>query len=421
LIRGWQGPLIVGALLRVSAWASGLWSGGWVQTDTPQYWGLASDGLAAYHATDGPLYALGLMRPPGYPAILAASRLVFDNYAGAALLQIGFGLAAIVLTYALGRRVADPSVAAVAAWWLALSPLHLVESSVLLTEIPFSAFMLGAAVLVSPWVAAGVVEWWRWAVAGLLLGIAILIRPIALYLPLVVVLATALAPSPRRLRIIVAGLVLLAGAAVPVGGWMARNHELTGVATVSTIEGTNLAFYRAAGAIAVEDRIPLEEAQRGMAALVDARTDPAMNPAEIARVEARIGVREILEHPLGYGCTALRGLILTLFGPARSHFIERFQATPLDLLTRPLVVLSALSAALLACLSVAGATIWVRARAWRSLWVVGLPILYLLAIGSGQEAWARFRMPLEPFLVVLAAPAIVRGTRILRKGVILRT
>jgi 4-amino-4-deoxy-L-arabinose transferase-like glycosyltransferase len=413
--RGWPGPVIVGALLRVAAWASGLWSGGWVQTDTPQYWALASNGLAAYHAREGWLYGLALMRPPGYPAILAAMRLVYDDYAGAAFLQVGFGLAAIVLTYSLARRVADPAVAAVAAWWVALSPLHVVESSVLLTEVPFSVFLLAAAFVVAPRAEVEPLEWWRWGAAGLLLGLAILIRPIALYLPPVVLLVMASISSTRRLRMIAAGLALVAGAAVPVGSWMARNHRVTGVATVSTIEGINLAFYRAAGAIAVEDRIPLDEAQERVAALVAAETDPDMNPAQVARVETRVGVREILRHPLGYAWTALRGLALTLFGPARSHFVERFHATPLELATRQLIALSALSAALLSILSLAGTTLWLRARRWRPLLVVGLPVLYLLAIGSGQEAWARFRVALEPFLVILAAPALLRWVR-LRPG-----
>jgi hypothetical protein len=76
--------------------------------------------------------------------------MIHNSYAGVSLMEVGFGLAAIALTYALASRISGTRVATLAAWWLALSPIHIIDSSVLLTEIPISVFLLIAVVLLAP-------------------------------------------------------------------------------------------------------------------------------------------------------------------------------------------------------------------------------------------------------------------------------
>jgi 4-amino-4-deoxy-L-arabinose transferase-like glycosyltransferase len=401
ILREWRGPLLVGAVLRVLAWSAGLWSAGWIQTDTQQYWSLASYGMAGYNASSGWLYNWGLMRPPGYPAILATLRMINNTYAGVSLMQVGFGLAAIALTYALASRVTGKRAATLAAWWLALSPIHIIDSSILLTEIPFSVFLLIAVFLLAPIVERDSLEGWRWSASGFALGMATLIRPVAFYLPLAVLFVMAL--SRLRRRLLVPALLFLIAFALPVGGWLARNYRVTGVATISTIQGINLAYYRAAGAMAVEDKISIGEAQQRMLNLIASEGGAGLNLAERAQVETRVGLREIFRHPWGYMYTAVRGLAYTLVGPARSHFVERLRGTSLEFLTPPLVAASAASAILLSIGSMIGALAWFRAREWRKLLLLGLPLAYFLLVGSGHEAWARFRVPLEPLMVIFAA------------------
>lgn len=412
----WKAPLVVGAVVRVLVWAGGLPSHGWVQTDTPQYWWLSADLLAGYSVRDGYLYDWGLMRPPGYPLLLALMRIVTDSDQGVALLQIGFGVAAIGLTYALAARLADRTVAAIAAWWLAVSPIHVVDSSVLLTEVPFSVFLLAAVLLVAPIAHRDEARPWRWAAAGLTLGFATLIRPIALYLPVAVLLAVL--ASRHRRRLVGPALVLLAASALPAGAWIARNYTVTGVATISTIQGLNLAYYRAAGAIAAEEGIPIEAARERIDASVRAESFRGMNLGELAQIQERVGMREIARHPTGYALAAARGLGRMLVGPARSHFVERFQDTRVEFVTMPLVAASAASAILLTLASAIGTLAWLRARAWRPLLLVGVPLGYMLLVSAGHEAWARFRVPLEPLLVVLAAVGIMSARRALaaRRG-----
>jgi uncharacterized membrane protein YfcA len=151
----------------------------------------------------------------------------------------------------------------------------------------------------------------------------------------------------------------------------------------------------------------MAEAQQRMLNLVASEREPGSNPAERGRVETRVGIREIFRHPWGYAYTVVRGLVYTLVGPAQSHFVERFRGSPVEFLTPPLVVASAASAVLLTMASLIGAFAWIRAREWRRLLLLGLPLCYLLLIGSGPEAWARFRVPLEPILAIFAAVGLL--------------
>ena len=406
---GWHPPLLTGAVVRILAWSAGLWSYGWVQTDTVQYWELSARGLAGYGARAGQLYEWALMRPPGYPAILAVMRLMHDSPAFVSLLQTGFGIAVIGLTYFVGKKLGGEAVGALAAWWVALSPILVIDSSVILTEVPYTAFLLLAVYFVAPLVEHGTLGNRRWAGAGLTLGLATLIRPISLYAPIAVLVA--LAASRSRLRNLASGLVFLVAFSVPVGLWMARNHAVTGVATISTIQGINLAYYRAAGAIAAEQGSTVEQARAQIISRVTAESEPGMNPAELSQVESRVGLEEIAEHPAGYLLAAAKGLALTLFGPARSHIQERFHSTPIEFLAGPLSILSAASASLLVLAAGVGMLLWIREKRWRALFILLVPTAYLLLIGAGQEAWARFRIPVEPLLAILAGAAIVGAHR----------
>ena len=136
-LTGWRVPVLVGALVRVLAWSAGF----------------------GVKGGSKPALPLGTDAPPWFSSDSGDLRLVSDSYAGVALLQVGFGLA-VALTYALAQRLVGAEVAAIAAWWMALSPIHVIDSSVLLTEVPFSVLLLASVVLVAPLVEREHLEGW---------------------------------------------------------------------------------------------------------------------------------------------------------------------------------------------------------------------------------------------------------------------
>jgi 4-amino-4-deoxy-L-arabinose transferase-like glycosyltransferase len=404
----WVVPVIVGALARIGVWALGVSQQTYLSRDTQGYWSLSEDLLSAYDGTNPALLETALLRPPGYPAILFLFRTVGDSYTTAALLQSLIGVGAVFLTYHLALRLAGVSVATVAAWWVAVDPLLVVQSSVLLTETIFAVLMLVALAHLTPLAqTAGNLAPWRWATAGLLVAAATFVRPISLYLPiLVIVVGLFVALVHDRRRLIYGTLVFLIAFALPVGAWFVHNSSLTGVPTFSTVQGVNLALYRAVGAMIHEEGVSRDEARSEMRRLVEAETTPEMNPAEMAAIETRVGIQEILKRPRGYVISAARGSIYTLFGPGQADIQERLSTGRWAAIASPVVVLSIVSALGMALFATAGVWHLTRGRAWAPLLLLGLPIVYLLLIGSGQESEARFRVPLAPMIAILAAVGV---------------
>ncbi len=134
--------------------------------------------------------------PIGYPLILAVwfwfmQHSPFPNHwiAAAALLNLALSTAAIALAGILGRRLVGPWVGALAAVIVALFPSLIYHSATILTETTFNFFFLVTLLVLCwrPW-SDRVPSWSRLVAFALLLGICIEIRPIALLmLPMVLI------------------------------------------------------------------------------------------------------------------------------------------------------------------------------------------------------------------------------------------
>jgi 4-amino-4-deoxy-L-arabinose transferase-like glycosyltransferase len=355
-----------------------------VTKDSQQYDALARHFGAAYvHAH--PL-ALSLLRPPGYPAFLAGVYDVFGHSVTAAIVvEIVIGVGTVYGVYLLADRLLGETAAFVAALALALDPVSVAMTSNLTTETLFAALWVAAALcwvrLTPPWLAA----------AGFLVGVSVLVRPIAEYLPVLLVPLTFFLTR----RIALAALLLVAFA-VPVGLWVVRNHHETGVATVSTIGAHNLLDYRAADALAIDDG-----GSRATAAQrLDAQVPHRSNPARTAQAESSLAWQTLVHHPKGAVLTTVEGFGRVLFGPGRAE---------LGRLTTRSRLLVAIEVFLLGCLLVlaaAGIVLLARCRAWLALAATVTFALSDIALSAGAEGNARLRMPASPFLAVLAGAAV---------------
>jgi Dolichyl-phosphate-mannose-protein mannosyltransferase len=162
--------------------------------------------------------------PPGTPLLFAVARKLTGVHDGtlappaAYWAQALVGVALIVAVYALVRQLAGPWPGVVAAAGVALYPPLAVVTGDLVSE-PLGALTIALVMLALAW------AWrtpapWRFAVAGALTGIAILVRADLLILPLV----------------LAAGAYLLA-AAVALAPWSAyatsRRGELTPITSSS--------------------------------------------------------------------------------------------------------------------------------------------------------------------------------------------
>jgi 4-amino-4-deoxy-L-arabinose transferase-like glycosyltransferase len=374
--------------------------------DDRDYVGLAFHLHAGYVGDSGHWFDRGLLRTPVYPFVLRAIFDVFGrHYVAVVAINAVIGTATVFLAYRLARLLLPEGYALGAAFLVAIDPASIVFSNLMLTETLF-AFLLTATLLLLV-LSLEREQAWPAAAAGLILGAAILTRPVAEYLPLVV--ALVLLSTRRRLAAVLAAAFVL-GAVIPAGAWAIRNHAKTGVTTISTIDGHNMLDYRARGAL-VESGWSPTRARAYIAAELAKRTRPGENAARISKAQLSLGVHILLRHPAGAFESWGRGEAKLLVGPAKIETAtlltgrEQVRGTWLH----ALIGLSAAITIAVLALAVAG----VASARSLGLWILIGAAAYLIVVSGGPEAYSRFRVPVMPVLAVLAAA----GARAIRARV----
>ncbi len=168
--------------------------------------------------------------PPGYPVLLAAAFAlghgvgVSETTAALALNLVATG-AGSLLVFLLaaplwGRRLALIPWAAWSTYPLALYLLKQPNS-----EVPFIVLMIGALVCLAPLAVGDDIGPGRAAACGVLIGAAMLVRPIAIGLGIVFALLVALARARWRVRL---AAVLLAANVLTVLPWELWLYQQTG-------------------------------------------------------------------------------------------------------------------------------------------------------------------------------------------------
>lgn len=385
--------------------------------------GLVETGRFGTFGEDGAFQA-EVWRTPGYPVFLAVLIGVSQNpmplalaAAVQALIGVAVTLGTMVLAYKLSAQMGLDSkrIAILAGGLYALAPISAVMTAYLYAEIVFSAWMLAAALLI-----VLALEHRRIglaALAGVCYGAAILTRPIGLLLiPLLVLLPFSDTQPPsgevKSQTILRSGsyaAALLVGLMLLTGAWLYRNYHYYGRFALASVSDSNLLYYNAASLEAHRQGIGIDEARDQLYGrlgnmLIPASRWPFGNDGLVAR-------QVIMEHPISFGwyngIDALNSL-RPGFGFMLSVVGEDLSLSPPDLWGQgrwPLLVLEGLMLLHL-LIMVAGFLIgWVVLvvrRRWLALLLLGvIPALLLYLPGLASNA--RFRAPVEPFLVIAAA------------------
>lgn len=180
--------------------------------------------------------------PPGTSFVYAAMYWMFGyGYASLVVVHIMISVALILTSARVARRFYGESAALWCAGLLAAWPTLIMFTTILASELLFATLTVAA---LDVWTMPRASIWRRGAWAGLLLGMAALVRPQALMLPGVYAMAMVLTSSaPRRhlghqLRTaLMAGVVM----AVVIAPWTWRNYQLYGeLVLISTNGGITL-------------------------------------------------------------------------------------------------------------------------------------------------------------------------------------
>ena len=183
-----------------------------------------------------------VMRMPGFPAILAFSITLFGNH----LLAARLFLAALTSTavfpiYWLGQRAGGERVARIAALLVALHPVYVLFSVVILTECCFAAAICWSLWASDRWAAAIKAVPWNLpqllgmaSLAGLFFAIGVYLKPSWILFPPALSLAVFAAHSRRdwsSLLMATVPIVVMLFALIP---WGIRNQQVSGHFTITT-------------------------------------------------------------------------------------------------------------------------------------------------------------------------------------------
>jgi hypothetical protein len=344
------------------------------------------------------------LRTPGYPLLLAAFGLhvvpviVFQHLLTAAV--------AIALYLLVIKRLGSRFMALTAAILFAIDTPTLHYANKILSETFFTAVLFAVFVLV--------VYACNLPLAGVLTGLLVLIRPVAIVYFIVVMLCLALRRVRMRTIAVYAALALV----LPVS-WQLRNLHHTGVFTISSISGVNLLGYRAAGVLAIEDDgdfdSDLASEMKGLQADADTEIEARLRIPDAERLPdavrgkyySQFALRVLRQHPRAAVMLTLRGLLVNVFDSQWDEMegVSRFPAT---IVQRGL---DAFAACCFVFAVIGAAALWRRDRDLAMLTIA--TIVYFLLISAGGEAEARFRVPVIPQYMIAAACGVeaVRRSR----------
>jgi len=359
-------------------------------------------GVSHFAAAGGPT----ALRPPGFPLWLALVEGVTGGHVLAArLADAVVGAAVVPLIVILARRLGASRVVALAAGIVvAVLPQLLLVSQSLMSEAVFVPLSLGAVVAAMEFRRSGRGRWL--AVAGLVLGLAVITRPAGALL-LVPVAALALSRRRQWRRHVPAVAAALALAVAPALVWEARTvHDTHAFVPLTTQAGYLLAgTYNATSAAAVQQPgvwLPASYDPH-VAAVLAAHPGSEVQTAKLLQSAAESYLRA---HP-GYAVTVAAHNSLRLFDLTDPSFVRAETQGEFGLggsldTAEQVATLVLLVAA--GCGLARGA-----ARRWPvALWLT--PLL-LLAATLPVQSFTRFRAPIDPYLVLLAVGAGVSSGR----------
>jgi len=347
-------------------------------------------------------------RPPLWPLLLVPCVLGSEGVEfRLALLQFVLGLATVGLVWQLARRWEVGRTAWVAPLLVAVDPILLRQSTVVMTET--LATLLAALSLVALSAAAEKLTIRRAIGAGICLGLAALCRPTFLPWLALMPILFFIGVQGRRVAGFKQGVLVLAGGALVLAPWVVRNFATFGKPIIGTTHGgytlllgNNPSFYEYARNGAWGEPWDATEFQSGLARDLAAETSPS---DELAR--DRLIYAQAQDNIAAASTDFLRASVLRLaylFSPMPHQLGTSPSAK--QTLVRFGIAMFYLAEFAFALIAV----FYLRGRLLRSPWLWGVSLVACFA-SVHFLYWTdmRMRAPLVPVIALLAAS----GTRLL--------
>jgi len=404
------------------------------EQDALTYWALG----AALAKPEGfwPTLLAMTDRMPFYPLLLADVWATFgDAPRVVAIVQAVIDAGTCVLIAALGGLI-SPRVGLIAGIIAALSVTLVVFSTQILTDTLFLFFvalmlLAGARFLLRPTLPLALI-------AGLAGGLGVATRPVLaplLAAAVPVVLVVALRARRRLAPALLATALFVVAVVAPVAPAWLRNWVHYASPSLTAQTGDHLAFWivplvkERADGTPYQTTVDRMEA-RYRQALAERDANAQSNPFVLAAIKAEVAREEIARLPLkAFAAAWLEGMVVNLGAPAllgdprvRALPKPSFYNTPgaglwqkarAYLFDDPgryqlLLVAGLIAMVPMLALEAIGFVMLARRLPWAAVFAGGVIAYFLLV--NGPVATPKYRLPMEPVLIVLAAIPLARLT-----------
>lgn len=405
--------------------------------DSIDYINLAHTMLSAHRFALTSTSSPEFFRTPGYPAFLAILFFFWNSTAVVAIAQLFLTAYAVALIYLIGVRYFSRGIAVSAAVLYMLDPTVAIHTWFVLTESLFMALFLSAFYAMELRAARKLLPF---AAAGVLFGLAALVRPVGMYVAPIAAFMGAARFWPQKRSAAISFFTVLVFLALIVLPWFIRNDDLSGHFDISSIDTFNLFYFDVPDFESQLTGQPVADIQAQLAAQIG-QSDTLLSRSFAYEAPENAIVRQaILAHPVKFAEFYIAKSAQFFFNTSIGTFVLQLHelgivkgtlAPDQDIARMVLSgdirgALSALSSSvpillerifwLLALLLAAWETlvaIWQRKA--RAAWIAGALVLILaFAILTGPVATPRYRIPVEPFLFLLACAGIADIARRIR-------
>lgn len=374
-------------------------------------------------------------RTPGYPVFLAFIRLVYNSDLFIPIVQILLLGASTVVLFKIISLFFDRKVAFIASLLFAIEPTVIYHTLIALSDMFFVLWLLLSILNFAKLIKNA--DNWRYSIlAGLFLGLAVLTKPIAQFLPLLFVLFyLANFYKQYNLRIILTISLLLATFFLTLCPWLIRNYKQYGVLKVSSVSSYNLLTYNVAMFYAQKNNINENDAKEHLTSNLPAHDEYFLRSLSNSESLDKISKSYIKDNFFGYVKFHFsRTVKLFLADGSRDlarmfHLLdESYDKNPIDFFGLiagfkiaeliKSVYYGIINFNLSIILWLSGLVFWTlvnilaiigtigsfvtrdKEKIWFTLFCLGL-ILYF-AVLTGPVSTSRYRLPIEPFLFALS-------------------
>ena len=378
-----------------------------------------------------PPYVPDSARLPLYPLFIAGILNIFGSYKALFIIQALLGSASAVIAWMIAREFLGPRLSATVGVLTALEPYTAYLTGVILTETTFTVFFLLSMYLFLRYLKNK--NLYTLALTSALLGIATLIKPTAQYIPLFLLILALWNSSFNFKKFLLKEAPMVLGIfLIVLSPWMYRNYEVFGNASLNVEPASALFAVLVPSTIALEQRISYDEATRQFLASQNVQSIEDVNLGNTGEFTQR-ALAELWHHPKGLAKSI--GITMYAFfthdgyaGLLNNFFhvgISYAHPPVLELIMHPreavfffgnlmqgpgaIVILGRLFWIAITLLALAGTLLyWVkRGFTPQFLFITGVIAYFALTtiiVGLGVNV--RYRIPVEPLLLILAAFAL---------------